>query len=163
MRTRAKQKHVASDRARRPNVPRHILFHPISFSTLPAHAPPALSEHRLNVSGIQRCRAYLKMSEPDHRSTLQDRLLSSQSAPCPDFPVLTCAAAKRADGAYRFSIGARPGRAVLFEASAETIQALIEEKQKAETKADADADTRENQDKAQTGSDIRLCLYGQLI
>ena len=68
-----------------------------------------------------------------------------------DFPVLTCAAAKRADGAYRFSIGARPGRAVLFEASAETIQALIEEKQKAETKADADADTREKQDKTQTG------------
>ena len=68
-----------------------------------------------------------------------------------DIPVLTCAAAKRADGAYRFSIGARPGRAVLFEASAETIQALIEEKQKAETKADADADTRENQDKTQTG------------
>ena len=26
MRTRAKQKHVASDRARRENVPRHILF-----------------------------------------------------------------------------------------------------------------------------------------
>ena len=64
-----------------------------------------------------------------------------------DFPVLTCAAAKRADGAYRFIIGARPGRAVLFEASAETIQALVEEKQKVETKADAD--TRENQDKAQ--------------
>ena len=39
----------------------------------------------------------------------------------------------------------------MFEASAETIQALIEEKQKAETKADADADTREKQDKAQTG------------
>ena len=27
MRTRAKQKHVASDRARRENVARHILFH----------------------------------------------------------------------------------------------------------------------------------------
>ena len=27
MRTRAKQKHVASDRARRENVPRHLLFH----------------------------------------------------------------------------------------------------------------------------------------
>ena len=27
MRTRAKQKTVASDRARRPNVPRHILFY----------------------------------------------------------------------------------------------------------------------------------------
>ena len=68
-----------------------------------------------------------------------------------DFPVLTCAAAKRADGAYRFIIGARPGRAVLFEASAETIQTLIEEQQKVETKADADADTKENQDRTQTG------------
>lgn len=72
-----------------------------------------------------------------------------------DFPVLTCAAAKRADGSYRFAIGARPGRAVLFEASAETIQALVEEKQKAETKTDAD--TRENQDKAQTGQKA-VCL-----
>ena len=27
MRTRAKQKHVASDRAQRENVPRHILFY----------------------------------------------------------------------------------------------------------------------------------------
>ena len=32
MRTRAKQKHVASDRARRENVPRHILFHVIENS-----------------------------------------------------------------------------------------------------------------------------------
>ena len=79
--------------------------------------------------------------------TLRQSVRNTQT----DFPVLTCAAAKRADGSYRFSIGARPGRAVLFEASAETIQALIEEKQKAETKADADADTRENQDKTQTG------------
>ena len=31
-----------------------------------------------------------------------------------DFPVLTCAAAKTEAG-YRFSIGARPGKAVLFE------------------------------------------------
>ena len=84
MRTRAKQKHVASDRARRENAKAHS-FHPISFSTLPTHAPPALSEHRLNVSGIQRCRAYLNTSEPDHGSTLQDRLLSSRSASCPDF------------------------------------------------------------------------------
>ena len=30
-----------------------------------------------------------------------------------DFPVLTCAAAKTAEG-YRFAIGARPGKAMLF-------------------------------------------------
>lgn len=31
-----------------------------------------------------------------------------------DFPVLTCAAAKYADGQWRFAVGARPGRAVLL-------------------------------------------------
>lgn len=31
-----------------------------------------------------------------------------------DFPVLTCAAAKYADGRWRFAVGARPGRAVLL-------------------------------------------------
>ena len=34
MRTRAKQKHVASDRARRENVPRHILFHAVMYSKI---------------------------------------------------------------------------------------------------------------------------------
>ncbi len=34
MRTRAKQKHVASDRARRENVPRHILFHAVMHSKI---------------------------------------------------------------------------------------------------------------------------------
>ncbi len=32
-----------------------------------------------------------------------------------DFPVLTCAAAKTADGGYRFAIGARPGKAVEYD------------------------------------------------
>ena len=32
-----------------------------------------------------------------------------------DFPVLTCAAAKTADGGYRFAIGARPGKAVVYD------------------------------------------------
>lgn len=67
-----------------------------------------------------------------------------------DFPVLTCAAAKYADGSYRFSVGARPGRAVLFEAPADMIQTLVEEKQKAETKADADTAVSQNQDKPET-------------
>lgn len=40
----------------------------------------------------------------------------------PDFPVLTCAAAKTEAG-YRFSIGARPGKAVLFELADADIQA----------------------------------------
>lgn len=31
-----------------------------------------------------------------------------------DFPVLTCAAVKTAEGGYRFAIGARPGKAVLY-------------------------------------------------
>ena len=32
-----------------------------------------------------------------------------------DFPVLTCATAKTADGGYRFAIGARPGKAVVYD------------------------------------------------
>ena len=32
-----------------------------------------------------------------------------------DFPVLTCAAAKTAEGGYRFAIGARPGKAVVYD------------------------------------------------
>ena len=38
-----------------------------------------------------------------------------------DFPVLTCAAAKTEAG-YRFAIGARPGKAVLFELSNEDMK-----------------------------------------
>ena len=59
-----------------------------------------------------------------------------------DFPVLTCAAAKRADGSYRFVIGARPGRAVPFEASAEMIQALLKKTHKPETNMDAGTATK---------------------
>ena len=36
-----------------------------------------------------------------------------------DFPVLTCAAAKLADGSIRAAIGARPGKAVLYTAAPE--------------------------------------------
>ena len=32
-----------------------------------------------------------------------------------DFPALTCAAAKTAEGGYRFAIGARPGKAVVYD------------------------------------------------
>ncbi len=44
-----------------------------------------------------------------------------------DFPVLTCAAAKLLDGSYRFAIGARPARAVLYEASIEKIEMLLKD------------------------------------
>ena len=52
MRTRAKQKHVASDRARRENVPRHILFHLRNIFTYEAinsalviHLPKEVDHH----------------------------------------------------------------------------------------------------------------------
>ena len=41
-----------------------------------------------------------------------------------DIPVLTCAAAKTAEGAYRFAIGARPGKAVLYTMHAEAGETL---------------------------------------
>ena len=45
MRTRAKQKHVASDRARRENVPRHILFHAVKFIIHPVLCKISNSEN----------------------------------------------------------------------------------------------------------------------
>ena len=43
-----------------------------------------------------------------------------------DFPVLTCAAAKLADGSIRTAIGARPGKAVLYTAAPEAGEAAEE-------------------------------------
>lgn len=43
-----------------------------------------------------------------------------------DFPVLTCAAAKLADGSIRAAIGARPGKAVLYTAAPEAGEAAEE-------------------------------------
>lgn len=43
-----------------------------------------------------------------------------------DFPVLTCAAAKLADGSIRVAIGARPGKAVLYTAAPEAGEAAEE-------------------------------------
>ena len=47
-----------------------------------------------------------------------------------DIPVLTCAAARLADGSYRFAVGARPLKAVLYEEPAAPAQKLAEEIQK---------------------------------
>lgn len=54
-----------------------------------------------------------------------------------DFPVLTCAATRFIDGSYRFAIGARPGRAVLFDLSDEKIEMLINDFHSEETKIQA--------------------------
>lgn len=47
-----------------------------------------------------------------------------------DIPVLTCAAARLQDGSYRFAVGARPLKAVLYEEPAASAQKLAEEIQK---------------------------------
>ena len=46
-----------------------------------------------------------------------------------DIPVLTCAAARLAEGGYRFAIGARPLKAVLFELPAAPAEQLAEQVQ----------------------------------
>ena len=43
-----------------------------------------------------------------------------------DIPVLTCAAARLQDGSYRFAVGARPLKAVLYEEPAAPAQQLAE-------------------------------------
>ena len=43
-----------------------------------------------------------------------------------DIPVLTCAAARLQDGSYRFAVGARPLKAVLYEEPASPAQQLAE-------------------------------------
>ena len=44
-----------------------------------------------------------------------------------DIPVLTCAAARLQDGRFRFAVGARPLKAVLFEMPAAPAQQLAED------------------------------------
>ena len=46
-----------------------------------------------------------------------------------DIPVLTCAAARLADGNYRFAVGARPLRAVLYQLSAAPAAELADQVQ----------------------------------
>lgn len=64
-----------------------------------------------------------------------------------DFPVLTLSAAKMEDGTYRFSVGARPGKAVL----------LLDEKQilKGDIKAATDEFCEYSKEQIQTGSNVR--------
>ncbi len=48
-----------------------------------------------------------------------------------DFPVLTCGTARLMDGSYRFAIGARPARAVVFELSSEKMKTDFSQGEKA--------------------------------
>ena len=79
--------------------------------------------------GIIPLREYVKM--PYDRDILVRLIVKKEKAAFDyqsvrntqnDFPVLTCASAKT-EGGYRFSIGARPGKAVLFELDDADIQA----------------------------------------
>ena len=72
-----------------------------------------------------------------------------------DFPVLTCAAAKLADGSIRAAIGARPGKAVLYTAApqaGETAEAFA-----AEVKADIKTESN-----LRGGAEYRRHLAGVL-
>ncbi len=61
-----------------------------------------------------------------------------------DIPVLTCAAARLADGSYRMAIGARPLKAVLFEVPAKKEQELCAYAQVTADKVRAEIQTGSN-------------------
>ena len=72
-----------------------------------------------------------------------------------DFPVLTCAAAKLADGSIRAAIGARPGKAVLYTVAPEAGETA--EKFAAEVKADIKTESN-----LRGGAEYRRHLAGVL-
>lgn len=61
-----------------------------------------------------------------------------------DFPVLTCAAAKSADGSIRAAIGARPGKAVLYTAAPEAGETAEEFAARFAAEVKADIKTESN-------------------
>lgn len=61
-----------------------------------------------------------------------------------DFPVLTCAAAKLADGSIRTAIGARPGKAVLYTAAPEAGETAEEFAARFAAEVKADIKTESN-------------------
>ena len=61
-----------------------------------------------------------------------------------DFPVLTCAAAKLADGSIRAAIGARPGKAVLYTAAPEAGETAEEFAARFAAEVKADIKTESN-------------------
>ena len=76
-----------------------------------------------------------------------------------DFPVLTCAAAKLADGSIRAAIGARPGKAVLYTAAPEAGETA--EKFAARIAAEVKADIK-TESNLRGGAEYRRHLAGVL-
>lgn len=76
-----------------------------------------------------------------------------------DFPVLTCAAAKLADGSIRAAIGARPGKAVLYTAAPEAGEAAEEFAARFAAEVKADIKTESN---LRGGAEYRRYLAGVL-
>ena len=76
-----------------------------------------------------------------------------------DFPVLTCAAAKLADGSIRAAIGARPGKAVLYTAAPE--EGETAEKFAARFAAEVKADIK-TESNLRGGAEYRRHLAGVL-
>ena len=77
-----------------------------------------------------------------------------------DFPVLTCAAAKLADGSIRAAIGARPGKAVLYTAAPEAGEAAEEFAARFAAEVKADIKTESN---LRGGAEYRRHLAGVLM
>ena len=76
-----------------------------------------------------------------------------------DFPVLTCAAAKLADGSIRAAIGARPGKAVLYTAAPEAGENAEEFAARFAAEVKADIKTESN---LRGGAEYRRHLAGVL-
>ena len=76
-----------------------------------------------------------------------------------DFPVLTCAAAKLADGSIHAAIGARPGKAVLYTAAPEAGETAEEFAARFAAEVKADIKTESN---LRGGAEYRRHLAGVL-
>lgn len=76
-----------------------------------------------------------------------------------DFPVLTCASAKLADGSIRAAIGARPGKAVLYTAAPEAGETAEEFAARFAAEVKADIKTESN---LRGGAEYRRHLAGVL-
>mgnify|MGYP002517687897 FL=1 len=77
-----------------------------------------------------------------------------------DFPVLTCAAAKTADGGYRFAIGARPGKAVVYDFAPEAGETAEEKAVRFAAAVRADIKTESNM---RGSAEYRNHLSGVLV
>ena len=99
---------------------------------------------------------------PDDRDILVRVLVPKENARVvyqTDFPVLTCAAAKLADGSIRAAIGARPGKAVLYTAAPEAGETAEEFAARFAAEVKADIKTESN---LRGGAEYRRHLAGVL-